>query len=337
MILDEYYEEEVVIEDEPSTPDNISLLLDEFRALKVERDAKVEEFRALKAERDAKVEEYDTNFRDCIASTESEYEEQVIEKWFQRDEMPDDLHSACLAMIAIVYKEEDVDAETMMKRTPLPDLYKYLKQHLEYKTMTNEENEGVITEATKPEVDIIADEYIEEEILDDITESEYEEELVEDDLPSHQVSLALLNEFKAMKVEREKKARNIALSIEPEYEEQVIEKWFGRDEMPEDLASACMAMIPVVYKGEDVDVQTMMRRTPLPDLYKYLKQQLEYKQLTLKREQSRAMPHKQERVILEELVVEDNVSEAEEVIEEEEIIEEEIDEEYIEEYIEEIE
>ena len=28
-------------------------------------------------------------------------------------------------------------------------------------------------------------------------------------------------------------------------------------------------------------------------MYKYLKQQLEYKQLTLKREQNRAMPHKQ--------------------------------------------
>ena len=110
--------------------------------------------------------------------------------------------------------------------------------------------------------------------------------------------------------------------------------FFGR---PSDWAFDITKMLLERQDIEDVDVKTMMRRTPLPDLYKYLKQQLEYKQLTLKREQSRAMPHKQERVILEELVVEDNVSEAEEVIEEEEIIEEEIDEEYIEEYIEEIE
>ncbi|KAL3921431.1 MAG: hypothetical protein SGARI_006683, partial [Bacillariaceae sp.] len=66
---------------------------------------------------------------------DDEYEEQVIEKWFQVDTLPDDLESACRQLIPIVYKGEDnhADPDTMMKRTPLPELYKYLKQHYDYK------------------------------------------------------------------------------------------------------------------------------------------------------------------------------------------------------------
>jgi hypothetical protein len=75
------------------------------------------------------------------APEEDEYEEQVIEKWFGRDSEPDDLHAACKALIAIVYKGEDMDAETMMRRTPLPELYRYLKQHFEYKVDTNQVKE----------------------------------------------------------------------------------------------------------------------------------------------------------------------------------------------------
>jgi hypothetical protein len=62
------------------------------------------------------------------------YEEQVIEKWFQADSLPDDLESACRRLIPIVYSGEDhADPETMMRRTPLRELYKYLKQHYDYK------------------------------------------------------------------------------------------------------------------------------------------------------------------------------------------------------------
>ena len=64
-----------------------------------------------------------------------------------------------------------------------------------------------------------------------------------------------------------------------DYEEQVIEKWVfgGAAPEPEDLEAACRALIPVIYKGENVDPETMIRRTPLLELYRYLKQHYDYK------------------------------------------------------------
>jgi hypothetical protein len=86
-----------------------------------------------------------SSFDEAVVTTEApeedEYEEQVIEKWFGRDIEPDDLLAACKALIAIVYKGEDIDGETMMRRTPLPELYRYLKQHFEYKVDTNQVKE----------------------------------------------------------------------------------------------------------------------------------------------------------------------------------------------------
>jgi hypothetical protein len=62
------------------------------------------------------------------------YEEHVIEKWFQADSLPEDLESACRQLIPIVYKgEEHADPETMIRRMPVRELYRYLKQHYDYK------------------------------------------------------------------------------------------------------------------------------------------------------------------------------------------------------------
>lgn len=77
------------------------------------------------------------------------YEEQVIEKWFQVDSLPDDLESACRQLIPIVYKgEEHAAPETMMRRTPLVELYRYLKQHYDYKKDIKKE----ISEETAQEI-----------------------------------------------------------------------------------------------------------------------------------------------------------------------------------------
>lgn len=75
------------------------------------------------------------------ASGQSEYEEQVIEKWFGRNEepRPEDLETACRSLIAIVYKGEDVDPETMIRRTPPLELYRYLHQHYLYKKEVKKE------------------------------------------------------------------------------------------------------------------------------------------------------------------------------------------------------
>jgi hypothetical protein len=80
------------------------------------------------------------------------------------------------------------------------------------------------------------------------------------------------------KVEKENHV-NDQSDDDDEWEEQVIEKWFRRDSLPDDLAAACIELIPIVYKGEDVSADTMMRRTPLKELYAYLKQHLDYKQM----------------------------------------------------------
>ena len=65
---------------------------------------------------------------------------------------------------------------------------------------------------------------------------------------------------------------------ESEYEEHVIERWFGsRDQEPENLEAACRVLIPIIYRGENVCADTMIRRTPLSELYKYLKQHYDYK------------------------------------------------------------
>ena len=69
--------------------------------------------------------------------SEAKEEEEPI-KWLERDgEMPEDLEGACLALIPLVYKDEEVDPEAMMRRTSLPDLYKYLKQHVDYQIITS--------------------------------------------------------------------------------------------------------------------------------------------------------------------------------------------------------
>ena len=69
-----------------------------------------------------------------------EYADQVVESWQQmRDEEPEDLQAAVSALIAVVYANEDVDVEKMIRRTPLAELYRYLKQQYWYKIHTDKE------------------------------------------------------------------------------------------------------------------------------------------------------------------------------------------------------
>ena len=72
-------------------------------------------------------------------SSDSGYE-QVVESW-QRvvDEEPVDLEAAVTALIAVIYKDEEVDIEKVLKRTPLQDLYKYLKRQYWYRIHTDQE------------------------------------------------------------------------------------------------------------------------------------------------------------------------------------------------------
>ncbi|CAJ1947526.1 unnamed protein product [Cylindrotheca closterium] len=78
--------------------------------------------------------------RDEIDEDDEEWEDRIIEKWFSREALPDDLSTACRELIPIVYKGQDVNPEVMIRRMPLPELYKYLKQHLDYKQMKTNSN-----------------------------------------------------------------------------------------------------------------------------------------------------------------------------------------------------
>mmetsp|Transcript_61590 Transcript_61590/g.150774 ORF Transcript_61590/g.150774 Transcript_61590/m.150774 type:complete len:426 (-) Transcript_61590:20-1297(-) len=67
---------------------------------------------------------------------------------------------------------------------------------------------------------------------------------------------------------------------EEEFEEQVIEKWVFSSSLPDDLDGACRTFIRVMYGPDnpDHDADTMIRRAPvLSELYKYLKQEYDYR------------------------------------------------------------
>lgn len=85
-------------------------------------------------------------------SDEGIYEEQIIEKWFRIESIPDDLENACRQLIPIVYKgEEHADPEIMMRRTPLHELYKYLKQHYDFRRDVKKD----ISYETERQIDLV--------------------------------------------------------------------------------------------------------------------------------------------------------------------------------------
>eukprot|EP00980_Cylindrotheca_fusiformis_P008422 scaffold1784_cov116-Cylindrotheca_fusiformis.AAC.2 len=148
--LDDYEYEE--IEDDPGVSSRDVMA---FRTIAMSRcseeDSTIQQsFRNLHKSRqaammDLKTTVSSTDVRSCSIPEEpidedEEWEEQVIEKWFRRGSLPDDLSAACKELIPVVYKGDDVNVELMMRRTPLEELYKYLKQHLDYKHMKATQN-----------------------------------------------------------------------------------------------------------------------------------------------------------------------------------------------------
>ncbi|CAB9520322.1 expressed unknown protein [Seminavis robusta] len=87
-----------------------------------------------------------------VEAEESEYADQVVERWNEViEEQPEDLEAAVSGLIAVVYKDKDVDIENMLRRTRLPDLYKYLKSQYWYKIHTNQEEEASLAAKLKYE------------------------------------------------------------------------------------------------------------------------------------------------------------------------------------------
>lgn len=93
----------------------------------VESDSEVEE----------EVVEHETEEEEEVVSEsdQSEYADQVVESWQDvlDQEVPDDLEGAVRTLFAVVYKDEEVDLEKLKRRTPLPELFKYLKRQYWYK------------------------------------------------------------------------------------------------------------------------------------------------------------------------------------------------------------
>ena len=73
-------------------------------------------------------------------------EDKYIEKWVERDaDLPDDLEPFCRKLMAVVYADEDhFDPETMLRRTPLPELARYLKGQYWYKVHSNQIDENAV-------------------------------------------------------------------------------------------------------------------------------------------------------------------------------------------------
>eukprot|EP00538_Stauroneis_constricta_P011387 CAMPEP_0119551784 /NCGR_PEP_ID=MMETSP1352-20130426/4941_1 /TAXON_ID=265584 /ORGANISM="Stauroneis constricta, Strain CCMP1120" /LENGTH=676 /DNA_ID=CAMNT_0007597899 /DNA_START=56 /DNA_END=2086 /DNA_ORIENTATION=- len=317
------------------------------------------------------------------ADAEDEYEEQIIEQWFRRDELPDDLETACKTLIGIVFKGEDIDPTKMMRRSPLPELYRYLKQHYDYKVQTQQiDDEPPAAEKTQPSLndifkkrapppsaavspeksDTFGSSEVEEVLLDEETlsgeatiqnhhgdddeddddegdvtlqSSDQEAEggihhipldtnsfdtesgpeiLVEsgvgDDttISSFQNSademFAATGDAHALNNDRRPRGRRrmrrqnsqsslllqeILTSVVPgviaiteeeptismglDFDEQIMESWLVDDvNEPDDYEGACRQLIPIIYRGINVDPDVMVKRMPLPELYKYLKQ-----------------------------------------------------------------
>lgn len=76
------------------------------------------------------------------ATTDDEFEEQIIEKW-DFSSTPDDLEGACRQLTRIIYGDNDPNhnADTMIRRAPvLAELYRHLKQEYWYKKDVKQEN-----------------------------------------------------------------------------------------------------------------------------------------------------------------------------------------------------
>ena len=277
---DDVYEE--VVEDNDDEEDNDEhflasiqkSMLKEFNARKSQQ--KEREHSTLLAAAKAKEEELkqkqqQQKHEEETLEEEEYYEDQVIEKWFQVDTLPDNLEEACRKLIPIVYKgEEYVDPDTMMRRTPLPELYKYLKQHYDYKkdvkkeindetaqqvnsTVTQKQcslqeifqKRAQTTETVSSNHNAVAEE----------EEYEIEEEIVQSPIRS------------TGKKHEEVKAK------EEETQEDSLKRWLQSDDLPHDIEVACKTLIPLVYDDDEhVDPMKIMRRTPLPELFRYLKQ-----------------------------------------------------------------
>jgi hypothetical protein len=145
-LFEEFVEHEEIV-DEEYVLENESVGAEDYIAdiraslLQIQKSSFAKQQKKIEEANISPINSFDEAVVTTEAQEEDEYEEQVIEKWFGRDFEPDDLHAACKALIAIVYKGEDIDGETMMRRTPLPELYRYLKQHFQYKVDTNQVKE----------------------------------------------------------------------------------------------------------------------------------------------------------------------------------------------------
>ena len=134
---------------------------------------------------------------------------------------------------------------------------------------------------SEPEDEIVDDEIMQEdELLED-------EEVLEEEIPPktvHEtptspspVASAILKSF-ANKPKRSSISSTPKLQTDDDSDEE-IERWVDRDaDLPEDLEDFCRILMAAIYANdEEVDQEKMLRRTPLPELARYLKGQYWYK------------------------------------------------------------
>jgi hypothetical protein len=157
----------------------------------------------------------------------------------------------------------------MMRRTPLPELYKYLKQHYDYKKDVKKE----INEETAQQVDSAVSQ--KQCSLQDIFQKRAR--TAGTDTPSVSNAVEEEEEYEIEEEIIQSPIKSIGKKrVETKVydtQEDSIKRWLQSDDLPDDIEVACKTLIPLVYDDDEhVDPMKVMRRTPLPELFRYLKQ-----------------------------------------------------------------
>jgi hypothetical protein len=213
-------EEEIVEEEVVDDVSQMIILADkDGRVVEYEEEVQEEEEEEEEEEvvddhelEEEEIEDDDVEVEEVVddASSKSSYADQVVESWNEViEEQPEDLEAAVSALIAVVYKDEDVDVESMLRRTRLPELYKYLKSQYWYKIHTNVEEAAPLAKAQleKPSEIVSVDDMLKgrmESLIKNVQKMDRSERssVVEDDKNATE------------KVRRESQMRNLITNVQ---------------------------------------------------------------------------------------------------------------------------
>lgn len=221
------------------------------------------------------------------SSTEMEIENHPpIEKWLERyADDPDDYETACQDLIAVLYKEsEDHDIATMLRRMKPQDLYRYLKNQFWYLQHTNQIGKQVTTT-------------LGDEASPGPFEPNNPEILESSNIPPHSGDSTAAPGSDSVSIihsshhsddnnipsngSRDDETKQEAQEVPDELLEKLDQTQMWLDNNAAnlvDLEVTCRKLIRTLYESDkfDHDPDTLLRRTPIEDLFQYLSKEIWY-------------------------------------------------------------